>query len=94
MLEELYSSVMEKERKKGQRHKVFEDSPACRQAGLMRKNAIQISLCIRDYMQKNPVSKKWFPQLSGVNDFTDYIYSSASYYQKGIKQYDKLLHVN
>jgi hypothetical protein len=46
MLEELYSSVMEKERKKGQRHKVFEDSPACRQAGLMRKNAIQISLCI------------------------------------------------
>jgi len=43
-----------------------------------------------DYMHKNPVSKKW--QL--VNDFTDYLYSSASYYEKGIKQYDKLLHVN
>jgi len=41
-------------------------------------------------MHKNPVSKKW--QL--VNDFTDYLYSSASYYEKGIKQYDKLLHVN
>ena len=43
-----------------------------------------------DYMHKNPVGKKW--QL--VNDFTDCLYSSASYYEKGIKQYDKLLHVN
>ena len=43
-----------------------------------------------DYMHKNPVTKKW--QL--VNDFTDYLYSSAPYYEKGIKQYDKLLHVN
>ena len=43
-----------------------------------------------DHMHKNPVSKKW--QL--VNDFTDHLYSSASYYEKGIKQYDKLLHVN
>jgi REP-associated tyrosine transposase len=43
-----------------------------------------------DYMHKNPVSKKW--QL--VNDFTDHLYSSASYYEKGIKQYDKLFHVN
>jgi len=30
-----------------------------------------------DYMHKNPVSKKW--QL--VNDFTHYLYSSASYYE-------------
>ena len=43
-----------------------------------------------DYMHKNPVSKKW--QL--VNDFTDYLHSSASYCEKGIKQYDKLIHVN
>jgi len=43
-----------------------------------------------DYINKNQVSKKW--QL--VNDFTDYLYSSASYYEKGIKQYDKLLRVN
>ena len=32
-------------------------------------------------------SKKW-------NDFTGHLYSSTSYYEKGIKQYDKLLHVN
>jgi len=43
-----------------------------------------------DYMHKNRVSKKG--QL--VNDFTDYLYSSASYCEKGIKQYDKLLYVN
>ena len=43
-----------------------------------------------DYMHKNPVSKKW--QL--VNDFTDHLYSSVSYYEKGMKQYHKLLHVN
>ena len=41
-------------------------------------------------VHKDPVSKKW--QL--VNDFTDHLYLSASYYEKGIKQYDKLLHVN
>jgi len=42
------------------------------------------------YMHKDPVSKKW--QL--VNDFTDYLYSSSSYYEKVIKQYDKLLPIN
>ena len=41
-------------------------------------------------MHKDPVSKKW----KLVNDFTDHLYSSASYYEQGIKQYDKLLHEN
>ena len=27
-------------------------------------------------------------------DFTDYLHSSGAFYQKGIKHYDKLLHVN
>ena len=43
-----------------------------------------------EYMHKNPVSKKW--QL--VSDFTDYMYSSASFYEKGVSGYDRLLHVN
>jgi hypothetical protein len=30
----------------------------------------------------------------GANDFADHLYSSASYYEKGIKQYDKLLPIN
>ena len=41
-------------------------------------------------MHKNPVSKRW--QLA--NDFTDYRHSNASFYEKGIMNYDKLLHVN
>jgi uncharacterized membrane protein YpjA len=41
-------------------------------------------------MHKDPVNKKW--QL--VNDFTDYLHSSAAFYEKGVKPYDKLLHVN
>ena len=35
-----------------------------------------------DYMHKNPVSNKW--QL--VNDYTNHLYSSVSYYEKGIRQ--------
>jgi hypothetical protein len=49
-------------------------------------------VCISEIglQHKDPVSKK--SQL--LNDFTDYVYSSASYYEEGIKQYDKLLHIN
>jgi len=36
------------------------------------------------------VSKKW--QL--VNDFADYEDSSASFYEKGIKTYEKLVHID
>ena len=43
-----------------------------------------------EYIHHNPVSKRW--QL--VNDFTDYEYSSASFYEKGVKRYEKLVHVN
>ena len=42
------------------------------------------------YILHNPVSKRC--QL--VNDFMDYEYSSASFYEKGIKKYEKLVHVN
>jgi hypothetical protein len=41
-------------------------------------------------MHHNPVSKRW--QL--VNDFAEYEYSSASFYEKGIKKYEKLIHIN
>jgi hypothetical protein len=29
-----------------------------------------------------------------VNDFADYEYSSASFYEKGIKKYENLVHIN
>jgi len=47
-------------------------------------------LTARPRVDRNPVSKKW--QL--VTDFTEYPYSSASFYENGIKRYDKLLHVS
>jgi len=49
-----------------------------------------IFLWARPRAEGNPVSKKW--QL--VNDFTDYSHSSAAFYEKGVKNYDKMLHVN
>jgi putative transposase len=41
-------------------------------------------------MHHNPVSKRW--QL--VNDFADYEYSSASFYEKGIIKYERLTHIH
>ena len=72
-------------RTKGQRHKVFEDSFDANEC--YSKKFVYQKL---EYMHKNPVIKKW--QL--VNDFTDYLHSSAAFYEKGIHQYKKLLHVN
>jgi len=77
--------VKEKGRKKGQRHKVFEDSFDAKEC-----NSNKFVYQKLDHMHKNQVSKKW--QLA--NDFTDHLYSSAFCYEKGIKQYDKLIHVN
>jgi len=77
--------VKEKEQKNGQSHKVFEDSFDAKEC-----NSNKFVYQELDYMHKNPVSKKW--QL--ISDFTDHLYSSASYYENGINQNDKLLHVN
>ena len=85
LLEDLYASVNKRERKKGQRHKVFEDSFDGKEC--YTNEFVYQKL---EYMHKNPISKKW--QL--VNDYADYVHSSAAYYEKGVKYYDKLLHVN
>ena len=72
------------ERKRGQIHKVFEesfDAKECRSRKFIMQKL--------DYIHKNPVSKRW--QL--VNDFTEYPHSSARFYEKGIKRYDKLIHI-
>ena len=84
MLEELYSYVKTSERKKGQRHKVFEDSFEAKEC-YSRKFIMQKL----NYINYNPVSKKW--QL--VEDFRNYIHSSAGFYENGIIRYDKLVHV-
>jgi hypothetical protein len=84
LLEELHGYVKKNEMKKGQLHKVFEesfDAKECRSREFILQKL--------DYIHKNPVSKRW--QL--VSDFTEYPHSSASFYEKGIKRYDKLPHV-
>ena len=42
------------------------------------------------YIHLNPVSKKW----NLVSDFTDYEHSSASFYERGIKKYERIVHIN
>ena len=85
LLEVLHNGVSKRERTKGQIHKVFNDSfdaKAC--------YSIDFIFQKLNYIHYNPVSKKW--QL--VSDFADYEYSSASFYENGIKKYDKLVHIN
>ncbi len=77
--------MKKREAKKGQIHKVFEDSFDAKEC--YSQEFIFQKL---DYIHHNPVSKKW--QL--VNDFADYEYSSAGFYEKGIKKYEKLMHIN
>ncbi|MFI5188200.1 MAG: hypothetical protein ACHQF0_15825 [Chitinophagales bacterium] len=84
LIEELHGYVKKNEIKKGQRHKVFEesfDAKECRS----REFIIQKL----DYINKNPVSKRW--QL--VSDVTEYPHSRAGIYEKGIKRCEKLFHV-
>ena len=85
LLEDMHHSVKKGEQKKGQRHKVFADSfdaKACYSNEFVYQKL--------EYIHKNPVSKKW--QLA--KDYTEYLHSSAAFYEKGIKSYDKLLHIN
>ncbi|MGN6165625.1 MAG: transposase [Flavisolibacter sp.] len=85
LLDLLHGGVKKREAKKGQIHKVFEDS-------------FDAKLCYTEefifqklqYIHLNPVSKKW----KLVNEFTDYEHSSASFYERGIKRYEKIMHIN
>jgi REP element-mobilizing transposase RayT len=85
LLDHLHGGVKKREAKKGQIHKVFEDSFDAKEC--YSEKFIFQKL---QYMHFNPVSKKW----NLVNDFTDYEHSSASFYERGVKRYDKVVHVN
>jgi putative transposase len=76
VLERLHSGVKKTERKKGQIHKVFEESFDAKEC-----HTDKFILQKLQYMHLNPVSKKW----SLVNDYTDYQYSSAAFYETGDK---------
>jgi len=83
MLELLSTSVTEREKKKGQLHKVFKDSfdakPIFSDKFLMQK---------LDYIHHNPVTGKW--QLA--ENFVDYEHSSASFYEDGVVKHFMPVH--
>ncbi len=78
LLQLLAASVTEREKKKGQLHKVFKNSfdakPIFSDKFLIQKI---------NYIHHNPVSGKW----NLAKDFVSYVHSSASFYELGIAQY-------
>jgi REP element-mobilizing transposase RayT len=85
LLDLLHGSVKKREARKGQIHKVFEesfDAKECYSGEFIFQKL--------EYMHHNPVSKKW----NLVNDFTKYEHSSASFYETGIRKYQNLVHIN
>ena len=71
------------ETKKGKKHQVFQpsfDAKSC-----FTENFIVQKL---DYMHHNPVSGKW----NSVEDFTEYLHSSAKYYETGCQGIYPVVH--
>ena len=71
----LRGGVQESERKKGKKHQVF------RLSFDAKKLEGENEICrVLDYIHHNPVSGKW----SLAEDFVEYPYSSARYYETGV----------
>jgi REP element-mobilizing transposase RayT len=84
LLDLLHGGVKKREQKKGQIHKVFEESFDAKEC--YNEEFIFQKL---NYIHHNPVSKKW----NLVNDFILYEHSSASFYESGIKKYNNIVHI-
>jgi hypothetical protein len=85
LLDTLHGAVSRRERKKGQIHKIFEESFEAKEC--YSKGFIYQKL---DYIHHNPVSGRW----RLIDDFTRYEHSSASFYETGKGKYEKLIHIN
>ena len=72
LLNRLASAVTDKEKAKGQRHKVFESSFDAKPIYTFKFLYQKL-----DYIHHNPVSGKW----NLCNEFTDYPHSSAAFYE-------------
>jgi len=85
LLQELYHGVKDRERKKGQRHRVFEESFDAKEC--YSKEFIEQKLL---YMHHNPIKGKW----NLVSDFAMYEHSSAGfYYDTGANLYKMITRV-
>jgi len=71
----LHGAVTKREAKKGQIHKVFEESFDAK--GIYSEKFFMQKL---NYIHHNPVSGKW----NLVDDYTEYEHSSASFYELGV----------
>jgi len=83
LLARLENLVTEREKQKGQLHKVFKDSfdakPVITQKFLLQKI---------NYIHNNPVSGKWML----AKDFVEFLHSSASFYEIALVRHFKPLH--
>lgn len=84
LLQQLAAGVKESETKKGQLHKVFEDSFDAKKC--MSKDFIYQKL---DYIHHNPTSGKWML----AKDYLSYAHSSALFYEEAVCVYDKLMRI-
>jgi putative transposase len=75
LLESLHGAVTKREGKKGQIHKVFEESFDAK--GIYNEKFFLQKL---NYIHHNPINGKW----NLVEDCTDYNHSSASFYESGV----------
>jgi REP element-mobilizing transposase RayT len=83
VLEKLSSLLSEREKKKGQLHKVFKDSFDAK--AIITQHFLLQKI---KYIHNNPVSGKW--QLA--KDFVEYEHSSASFYEIQLVRHFKPLH--
>ncbi|MEO6232115.1 MAG: hypothetical protein ABJB11_23710 [Ferruginibacter sp.] len=83
LLEKLTSLVSERERKKGQLHKVFKETFDAKAIITHRFLLQKIN-----YIHNNPVSGKWML----AKDFVEYEHSSASFYEIKLERHFKPFH--
>ncbi|MBV6644927.1 MAG: transposase [Cyclobacteriaceae bacterium] len=76
LLHQLQKGVQQNEKNKGKRHQVFRFSFDAK--SLKGINEVEQVL---DYIHRNPVSGKW----NLVDDYVSFPYSSASYYETGLR---------
>ena len=84
LLQHLAAGVKDREKKKGQLHKVFEESFDAKICS--SKEFIYQKL---DYIHHNPTSGKWIL----AKDFLSYAHSSALFYEGSACSYDKLMRI-
>jgi len=78
ILKRLQAAVTEREKKKGQLHKVFKDSFDAK--AIFSEKFLMQKL---NYIHHNPVSGKW----NLAKDFVSYEHSSASFYEENIAKH-------